>query len=65
MYLNFFDEITFVSYFTVYPEKENIDAYLKDFKELLLKKKTSKLVLLGKQLSDYDEKTLPESIINL
>ena len=58
----FFDDITFVSYFTIYPETENITSYLNNFNELLLKKKSSKLVLLGKKLSDYDEKTLPESI---
>ncbi len=60
--LEFFDDITFVSYFTVYPESENIASYLKDFSERLLIKKTSNLVLLGTQLSDYDNKKLPKNI---
>ena len=60
--LEFFEEITFVSYFTVYPEEENITDYIKKFHELLLKKDNTKLLLLGKRLSTFDKSNLPEKI---
>jgi MerR family transcriptional regulator, light-induced transcriptional regulator len=59
---DFFDDIIFVSYFTIYPEEENITEYLNNFSELLLKKDGSQLLLLGQKLSDYDAKTLPKNI---
>ena len=60
---DFFDDITFVSYFTVYPDDENLPAYLEEFSNLLLKKDTTKFLLLGKKLTDYDTKKLPKNII--
>ncbi|WP_295985885.1 MerR family transcriptional regulator [uncultured Algibacter sp.] len=69
--LDFFDEITFVSYFTVYPLVQEIPDYIKKFNELLLKKDNTKLFLLGKQLSDiqlnnlYPKTTIFNSIENL
>jgi DNA-binding transcriptional MerR regulator len=60
--LDYFDEITFVSYFTVYPIEEDITSYLENFSELLLKKKNSNLFLLGTQLADYSNKKLPKGI---
>ncbi len=69
--LDFFDEITFVSYFTVYPIVQEIPDYIKKFNELLLKKDNTKLFLLGKQLSDiqlnnlYPKTTIFNSIENL
>lgn len=69
--LDFFDEITFVSYFTVYPLVQELPDYIKKFNELLLKKDNTKLFLLGKQLSDiqlnnlYPKTTIFNSIENL
>jgi len=69
--LDFFDEITYVSYFTVYPLVQEIPDYIKKFNELLLKKDNTKLFLLGKQLSDiqlnnlYPKTTIFNSIENL
>ena len=60
--LDFFDEITFVSYFTVYPEAENIPDYINNFNDLLLKKDTTKLMLLGPKLADFDATNLQDSI---
>lgn len=60
--LDYFDEITFVSYFTVYPIEEDITSYLESFSDLLLKKKNSNLFLLGTQLADYSDKKLPKGI---
>lgn len=69
--LEFFDEVTFVSYFTVYPIVQEIPDYIKKFNELLLEKDNTKLFLLGKQLSDtqlehlYPKTTIFNSIENL
>nr|WP_321236695.1 MerR family transcriptional regulator [uncultured Psychroserpens sp.] len=61
--LNYYDDITFVSYFTVKPEKDNINTYIKEFSEKILKKKHVKLWLLGRMLDEIDHHTLPKQII--
>jgi hypothetical protein len=58
-----YDNIVFVSYFTVKPDKENIVGYLKDFHDLLLKDSNSELWILGKMLQEIKEKELPKTII--
>ena len=60
--LEFFEEITFISYFTVNPQSDQILQYIKDFNELLLRKDNTKLLLLGKKLDDTDPKDLPEKV---
>ena len=60
--LDFFDEITFISYFTVYPILQEIPVYIDKFNELLLKKDNTKLLLLGKQLSDLQIDNLPKKV---
>lgn len=57
--LDFFEEITFISYFTVNPEEKLIPEYLKKFSETLLIKDTSRLLLLGRKLLDFDTSNLP------
>lgn len=62
--LNFFDEITFISYFTVKPiEKKDIIAYMKQFKELILQKESTKLWLLGYKLALLEKSNYPKSIV--
>lgn len=58
----FFNEITFVSYFTVQPETENIVPYIERFNNLLLKKDNSKLMLLGPKLAEFKEMKLLEKV---
>src|SRR5690606_6429635 len=58
----FFENITFVSYFTVYPEIQDIPSYIIKFKELLLNEENTKLILLGTKLSTIDVTTLPEKV---
>ncbi|MGB5418499.1 MerR family transcriptional regulator [Algibacter sp.] len=60
--LGFFDEITFVSYFTVYPEIKDIPDYINKFHDLLLNKENTKLLLLGKRFSDFQLENIPEKI---
>ncbi|WP_400077877.1 MerR family transcriptional regulator [Winogradskyella sp. R77965] len=58
---NYYDDITFVSYFTVKPEKENISAYLNTFNDVILTKNNSKFWILGRMLSHLDLDNLPKN----
>ncbi|WP_203258563.1 MerR family transcriptional regulator [Hyunsoonleella ulvae] len=61
--LEFFDEITFITYFTVKPEIEDIPNYLKEFSQLLLNNSKINLKLLGPKLVSLDENmSLPERV---
>lgn len=60
--LGFFDEVCFVSYFTVYPELENIPNYLNQFNNLLLQKDTTQFLLLGPKLAQFNCDNLPNKI---
>lgn len=60
--LEFFDEITFVSYFTVYPLVEQIPKYIKEFSDLLLQKDNTRLLLLGQKLQNIELHGLPEKV---
>jgi DNA-binding transcriptional MerR regulator len=53
--LEFFDEITFISYFTVNPELSEIPNYINDFDELLLNNDKTDLLLLGPKLIGLEE----------
>ena len=57
----FYDDLIFISYFTIKPEKDKIDNYHKDFNSNILDKKT-KFFILGRQLENVDRKSLPSSI---
>ena len=62
--LEFFNDITFISYFTVKPEHGEISNYINDFDELLLKDSDRNLLLLGPKLKAIeDTDTLPKSVI--
>jgi len=60
--LAFFDDVTFISYFTVYPDFQNISSYIEDFHNLLLTGNTNKLYLLGTKLKDFKQPELPEKV---
>jgi DNA-binding transcriptional MerR regulator len=60
--LKFYDDISFVSYFTVKPEKDDIVNYLEEFKDLLLVNNTNELWILGYMLESLDLNNLPEKI---
>ena len=60
--LAFFDDVTFISYFTVYPDFQNISTYIEDFYNLLLIGNTNKLYLLGTKLKDFNKAELPEKV---
>ena len=58
-----YDNIVFVSYFTVQPDKENIMAYLNKFHEMLLKDTASELWISGKMLQEINKSNLPKTIV--
>ncbi|MFG6687196.1 MerR family transcriptional regulator [Mariniflexile sp. HNIBRBA6329] len=59
---NFFNDISFISYFTIYPEEEKITAYLDEFNNLLLENNHASLILLGHKLTNYSNNKLPKNI---
>ncbi|MFY0714872.1 MerR family transcriptional regulator [Seonamhaeicola sp. NFXS20] len=60
--LEFFEEITFISYFTVYPEIDKIPSYIKQFEDLLLKNQKNNLLLLGSKLNNIDDYNPPKNV---
>ena len=60
--LKFFNDITFISYFTVKPEKEDLVNYLEQFKDKLLRDNSNELWILGYMLKNLDLNNLPKKI---
>ncbi|GAA4235822.1 MerR family transcriptional regulator [Postechiella marina] len=52
--VGYFNDVTFISYFTVYPETNEVLNYLKRFKNLLLNKTNTSLNVLGPRLIDME-----------
>lgn len=61
--LNLFDNITFVSYFTVKPEEDNVEKYIEDFKSKINNNKSVKLWLLGKKLAYIDKSIFNKQVV--
>ncbi len=49
----FYDHITYVSYFTIIPNFDEVNDYITNFNEIILKESQSKLLLSGNQLKYY------------
>ncbi|TWO31929.1 MerR family transcriptional regulator [Seonamhaeicola sediminis] len=60
--LEFFNEITFISYFTVNPEVEKIPRYIDEFNNLLLKDYNHNLMLLGPKLQMLSNLDIPKNV---
>lgn len=60
--LDYYDNITFISYFTIKPEKEDLSSYLQEFEELLLKDEKTKFWILGRMTQYVDLEKLPKSV---
>jgi methanogenic corrinoid protein MtbC1 len=58
----YYDEIIYISYFTVKPEKAQINEYLEDFRELMLTNDKTELWILGKMLNTLDLNNLPQGV---
>ncbi len=57
----FFDNITYVSYFTVKPMRDEVDSYLEKIHEQIIQS-GSDLWVLGRMLEDVNRAELPDSI---
>lgn len=57
-----FEKIHFISYFTVQPNEEDIDSYLKDVHSELLKGTNNKFSFLGRKAAEYESKNGYEQI---
>ncbi|MBJ7880530.1 MerR family transcriptional regulator [Gelidibacter salicanalis] len=60
--LPYYQKITFISYFTIKPEKEELSRYLAEFKAKLLTDNTNQLWALGHMTQHIDHQSLPPSI---
>ncbi|WP_299399603.1 MerR family transcriptional regulator [uncultured Gelidibacter sp.] len=60
--LPYFKEITFISYFTIKPEKEELSNYFAEFESNLLKGTSNNLWVLGQMTQHIDSQSLPKSI---
>ncbi|MCC1485023.1 MerR family transcriptional regulator [Winogradskyella immobilis] len=60
--LNYYDDIVFLSYFTVKPYKEDLDKYIKNFSETILQNSNSEFWILGQMLNHIDIEKLPKNI---
>lgn len=58
----FFNNITFVSYLTVEPLQENIDQYIVDFENQILKENNNDLYLIGRMTQFINKSILPKKI---
>ena len=59
---NYYEDITFVSYFTIKPEKENLVNYLNEFDDLILKTSKTKFWVLGRMINELDKDQFPKNI---
>jgi len=60
--LNYYDDINFISYFTVKPIKEDLYDYIKEFYESILKPNQNQLWLLGRILEQVNRTKLPPQV---
>lgn len=59
---NYYDELIYLSYFTVKPEKDDIRKYIDEFSKVLIKNSNTKLWILGQMLNTLDLDKLPKGV---
>ncbi len=59
---NLYEDITYVSYFTVKPDHDKLSTYIDNFYSEVIENTNNSARLLGTQLVDYDSKKLPKGI---
>ena len=60
--LSYNADLCFVTYLTVEPNKENIDRYIYDFHQRILKHNGAKLAIMGPQQAHIDLSKLPKNV---
>lgn len=59
---HYYKDITYISYFTIKPEKDKIESYIHEFHNLILKSNNTQLWILGNMLNDIKLGALPKNI---
>ena len=59
---NLYEDITYISYFTVKPYPDEIDAYLKKLFNEVIKNTKNSVRLIGTRFKDYDQKKIPKQM---
>ena len=60
--INYNNEVIFISYFTIKPEKEDLLTYLEEFQEKILNNSNTKFWILGRMIEYLDPKKLSNKI---
>lgn len=60
--MQYFDNLHFISYFTVAPAKDKLEKYIDDFSDLIHKYNTNKLWILGYQTRHIETSKLPKFV---
>jgi DNA-binding transcriptional MerR regulator len=60
--INYNNEVIFISYFTIKPEKEDLLTYLEEFHEKILNNSNTKFWILGRMIEHLDPKKLSNKI---
>ena len=60
--LKYYENVVFISYFTIKPEKENIQNYIEEFNDTILKNNNSELWILGRMQNELDISKLPNAV---
>lgn len=58
----FYNDIVFVSYFTVKPDKDHVNKYIDDFNKIIQKNDNSEFWILGKMIDNVNMKKLPNKV---
>jgi hypothetical protein len=58
----YYNNLHFLSYFTVIPTKDGLQQYIKDFNDILSPEGASKLWILGRQTQYLAQNKLPDHI---
>ena len=59
---NLHENITYVSYFTIKPDPEDLDDYFTKFYSSVIKKTTNSVRLIGRRFTDYNSKKIPKQM---
>lgn len=62
-FFSLYNNLVFLSYFTVKPDSDRVNSYLMNFYEELLKDRDAELWILGRMLKQVNTKQLPNKII--
>ena len=57
-----YEDITYISFFTVKPELDKLDSYMKTIYNEVLENTTNSFRVLGTRFKDYNPKKLPKQI---